>query len=88
MKKTIAAASLAASFSAGYYTAPKVELPHSTNPAIIKLGEENQRAVDRYRREVRTSRTNDRRGENACECKFETCNVDRLQSSSSVPSDR
>lgn len=53
MKKTIAAASLAASFSAGYYAAPTkqvvVDLHPPLNPSTIRSHEDAQKALDACR---------------------------------------
>ena len=48
MKKTIAAAALAASFSAGYTLAPKHILPESVNPSTIRQHDECQRQRESY----------------------------------------
>lgn len=48
MKKTIAAASLAASFSAGYYVSPRTELPHAVNASTIRQHDECQRQRESY----------------------------------------
>jgi len=44
--KAITAAALAASFSAGYYTAPKHIMPASINPATIRIHEDAQKALE------------------------------------------
>ena len=49
MKKAIAAAALAASFSGGYYAAPKTELPHAVNASTIRQHEDAQKALEACR---------------------------------------
>lgn len=84
-QKAITAVALAASFGAGWQAAPKHIEPKAINPAIIKLGEENQEALDRYRRGIHTTRTDERSGATACECESNSSVLDSSSTSRKVP---